>query len=212
MMQFIRSLLKGFQEDAPAGGCSLGDPAATWSRLLQGRCSIGTGTRIDAARLTVRNPHGCSLSIGADSNIEAAIVLEAQQAEVRIGSRCHLGGGTLVDAACKIEIGDDVLIAFEVLIMDHDSHALCFDRRRFDVRDWMKGTKDWTHVTRRPVRIGNKAWLGARAIVLKGVTIGEGSVIGAGSVVTCDVPAWTLVGGNPAKTIRPLTDEERESL
>jgi acetyltransferase-like isoleucine patch superfamily enzyme len=211
-MGFIRNLLKRFDEDASAGRRSVDDPAARWSRLLEGRCSIGAGTRIGAAQLTVRNPSGCRLSIGADSNIEAVIVLEAQRAEVRIGSRCHLGGGAIVDAACGIEIGDDVLIAFEVLIMDHDSHALRFDHRRHDVQNWMNATKDWTHVTRRPVHIGDKAWLGARTIVLKGVTIGEGSVTGAGSVVTRDVPAWTMVAGNPARIIRRLTEEERGNL
>jgi galactoside O-acetyltransferase len=93
--------------------------------------------------------------------------------------------------------------------MDHDSHAVQFENRRHDVRDWMRGTKDWTSVVRRPVRIDNKAWVGARTIVLKGVTIGEGAIIGAGSVVTGDVPPWTLAAGNPARIIRSLTDEER---
>jgi acetyltransferase-like isoleucine patch superfamily enzyme len=50
-----------------------------------------------------------------------------------------------------------------------------------------------------------------RAIVLKGVTIGEGAVVAAGSIVTSDVPPWTIVGGNPARVIRALTDEERMS-
>ena len=102
-----------------------------------------------------------------------------------------------------------MLIAFEVLVMDHDSHAMQFESRRHDVRDWMRGTKDWTAVVRWPVRIGNKAWIGARTIVLKGVTIGEGAIIGAGSVVTGDVPPWMLAAGNPARIIRPLTDAER---
>ncbi len=185
------------------------DRVSEWARLLPARCSIGNGTRIETARLVVREPNGCRLSIGAESNIESLIVLEKQDAEVQIGSRSHLGGGTLVDAACRIEIGDDVLIGFEVLIMDHDSHAVQFENRRHDVRDWMRGSKDWTSVVRRPVRIDNKAWVGARTIVLKGVTIGEGAIIGAGSVVTGDVPPWTLAAGNPARIIRPLTDEER---
>ena len=185
------------------------DQVSEWARLLPARCLIGNGTRIETARLVVRESNGCRLSIGAESNIEALIVLEKQEAEVQIGSRSHLGGGTLVDAACRIEIGDDVLIGFEVLIMDHDSHSMHFERRRDDVRDWMRGEKNWTSVVRQPVRIHDKAWIGARAIVLKGVTIGEGAIVGAGSVVTGDVPPWTLAAGNPARIIRPLTDEER---
>src|SRR5689334_24705238 len=76
------------------------DHAAEWSRLLPTRCSIGHGTHIETARLRVRESNGCRLSIGAESNIEALIVLEKQEAEVQIGSRSHLGGGTLIDAAC----------------------------------------------------------------------------------------------------------------
>jgi len=60
-----------------------------------------------------------------------------------------------------------------------------------------------------PVTIENKAWIGARAIILKGVTVSEGAVVAAGSVVTKDVPPWTIVGGNPATILRPLTEEER---
>ena len=205
----VRGWFRRILVSEPTNAALTPDHAAEWSRLLPTRCSIGNGTHIEAARLMVREPNGCRLSIGAESNIEALIVLEKQEAEVQIGSRSHLGGGTLIDAACRIEIGDDVLIAFETLIMDHDSHAVHFENRRHDVRDWIRGVKDWSSVVRRPVRIGNKAWLGARAIVLKGVTIGEGAIIGAGSVVTEDVPSWTLAAGNPARIIRPLTEAER---
>lgn len=209
MRQAIHGLLKRLLMDRPQNGDHPHDLALEWSRLLAGRVSIGFGTRLATARLVVRDAVGCALSIGSESNIEGAIVLERQGANVHIGSRTHIGGGTLVDAACKIEIGNDVLIAFEVLIMDHDSHSLHFCQRKRDVQDWMKGTKDWTHVKRSPVEIGDKAWLGARVIVLKGVKIGEGAVVGAGSLVTENVPAWTIVGGNPAKVIRPLSEEER---
>lgn len=115
----------------------------------------------------------------------------------------------MLDAATGIEIGDDVLIAFEVLVMDHNSHSLRIQERRNDVRDWIRGQKDWTNVQKQPVKIGDKAWVGARAIILKGVNVGEGAIIAAGSVVTKDVPSWTIVGGNPARIIRELTEEER---
>jgi galactoside O-acetyltransferase len=164
------------------------DPLVSWPRLLPGGVSIGSGTKLHLATLSAREPNGCSLSIG---------------------SRTHLGGGTLLAAASGIEIGDDVLIAFEVIIMDHNSHSLKFRERRHDVRDWLQGNKDWSTVATAPVKISNKAWVGMRAVVLKGVTIGEGAVVAAGSIVTSDVSPWTIVAGNPARVIRPLTDEER---
>lgn len=199
----IRSFLKRALVGRPL------DPVREWPRLLEGRVSIGAGTNLSGANLAVRDPTGCSLSIGAESNVEASLVFEKAAAQIRIGSRTHVGSGTLLGAAHLIEIGDDVLVAFEAFITDHNSHSLCFAERSDDVREWIAGRKGWSHVPMVPVRICNKAWIGARAVILKGVTIGEGAVVGAGSVVTKDVPPWTIVGGNPAKIIRSLTDEER---
>lgn len=59
-------------------------------------------------------------------------------------------------------------------------------------------SKDWSTVKSAPIKICDKAWIGFNAIILKGVTIGEGAVVGAGAVVTHDVPPWTIVAGNPA--------------
>ena len=185
------------------------DARVEWPRLLEGRVQIGHDTRLERAALMARDPAGCSLTIGSESCIEAVIAFERANAQIRIGSRTHVGSGTLLAAAQLIEIGDDVLVAFDVLITDHNSHSLCFAERSSDVREWIRDRKDWTHVPLVPVRISNKAWIGARAIILKGVNIGEGAVVGAGSVVTKDVPDWTIVAGNPARIIRPLTAEER---
>ena len=185
------------------------NPLIDWPKNLQGDICIGSEAKLNAASLVVRDPVGCSLHIGSQTDIEGKLVFEKRDAIIRIGSRTHIGGSTLLDAACEISIGDDVQIAFECLIMDHNSHSVCYSEREPDVLDWQKGRKDWTHVPMAPVRIGNKAWLGARVIVLKGVSIGEGAVVGAGSVVTKDVPDWTIVAGNPSKVIRVLSTEER---
>ena len=64
--------------------------------------------------------------------------------------------------------------------------------------------KDWRNVNSRPIVIKDDVWIGMNVIILKGVTIGEGAIVGAGSVVTKDVPAWTVVAGNPAKVVKHL--------
>lgn len=191
---FIRRLLYG----PPPGATQV------WSHLLNGQVRIGEGTKLSNAHLVVRDPKDCCLFIGSASNIECQIVFANRGTTISLGSGTHIGGGTVLESACGIEVGDDVLIAFGVTIMDHDSHSLNFEERKKDVRDWMREEKNWAGVNMAPVKISNKAWIGARAIVLKGVQIGEGAVIGAGSVVTRDVPAWTLVAGNPARIIRSI--------
>jgi len=72
------------------------------------------------------------------------------------------------------------------------------------VIDWAAGAKDWSQVKIAPVRIEDKAWIGFNAIILKGLTIGEGAIVAAGAVVSKDVAPYTLVGGNPAVFIRTL--------
>ncbi len=121
-----------------------------------------------------------------------------------------LGGGARLVCAEQITLGDDVLIAWGCTIVDHNSHALSWTKRQNDVLLWLEGKKDWTYVKRSAVKIENKAWIGFDAIILKGVTIGEGSIVAAGSVVISNVPSFTIVAGNPAKVVRELTDDERE--
>ena len=70
--------------------------------------------------------------------------------------------------------------------------------------EWHEGRKDWTHVAHAAVTIKDKAWIGFNVSILKGVTIGEGAVVGAGSVVTRDVAPYSVVAGNPVRLIRML--------
>jgi galactoside O-acetyltransferase len=150
---------------------------------------------------------GCRLTIGAGSLVEGMISFERPGAEVAIGARSFVNGH--LAAATRITVGDDVLMAWGVTVVDHDSHALAFSRRAKDVALWARGEKDWTHVPIAPVAIGDKAWIGLHAILLKGITIGEGAVVGAGAVVTRDVAPWTVVAGNPARVVRTLGEDER---
>jgi galactoside O-acetyltransferase len=126
---------------------------------------------------------------------------------VKVGDRCYLGASLLV-CHTGIILGDDVVISWNVTIVDHDSHALDWERRKTDVTDWAHGFKRWDFVTVRPIHIGNKVWIGFGASILKGVTVGEGAVIGAHSVVTHDVPPFTVVAGNPARIVRKLNAED----
>ncbi len=122
-----------------------------------------------------------------------------------IGKRCFVGEGTVFHVTAGITIGDDVLISWDCLLMDTDMHTLDWQGRADDVRTTRLGlVKDWTRVNCAPIVIEDKAWIGSRCIVLAGSHIGEGAVIGAGSVVRGHFLAWTVYAGNPARKVRSL--------
>jgi acetyltransferase-like isoleucine patch superfamily enzyme len=166
------------------------------------RATAGQGSRVSWHRVSAR--HG-ELRIGTGCTVQARIDYDCSTGLVTIGDRTYIGASHLV-CHTKIEIGDDVIISWDVTIVDHDSHSLDFRQRCDDVRSWRHGRKSWEGVAIKPVHIGNRAWIGFGATILKGVTIGEGAVVGAMSVVTRDVPSYCLVVGNPARFVRRLSD------
>ena len=145
------------------------------------------------------------IAVGDDCLIQAHLVAETAKSRIVIGNNVFIGGGTTIDCVDSVEIGDDVLISFECLLMDTDGHPMDLEARRGELPRWKdRGGRNWSGATTKPIKIGRGAWLGARAIVLKGVEIGEGAIIGAGSVVTRSIPPFTLAAGNPARIVRPL--------
>lgn len=155
----------------------------------------------------IRLKDNCVISIGEQSQITGLLIFDKETASITIGDRVFMSG-TLI-AAQSIELGDDVLMAWGTTIVDHNSHSISFSKRSKDVVNWRAGIKDWTHVKIAPVKISNKVWIGFNSVILKGVTIGEGAVVAAGSVVTKDVPPWTIVAGNPAGVVREIPENER---
>ena len=142
--------------------------------------------------------------IGGQSIVHARISTESVDAFVKVGDRTFIGASLIV---CRsgVTIGSDVLISWGVTISDHDGHSLYWDDRRHDVLNWARGLHTWQGVGSAPVVIEDKAWLGFGVVILKGVRIGQGAVVGAGSVVTKDVPANAVVAGNPAVIVKRLS-------
>lgn len=133
-----------------------------------------------------------TMQLGDDLVIRAprhAIELHASpRARLSIGAGSYLNQGCTLAATQLIEIGERCLVGEFVAIHDTNFHPV----------------QPGAPVKTAPVRIGNNVWIGHRAIILAGVNIGDHAVIGAGAVVTKDVPARTVVAGNPAKPIRTL--------
>ena len=162
------------------------------------------GTRSLLRYWGLRSQRTGTLSIGNDCIVRARFDFDGPDGQIQIGDRCFIGASHLV-CRDRIQIGDDVVISWGVTVVDHDSHSTEWAHRQHDVRDWMLGEKDWTHVRVAPVIISNKVWIGFGASVLRGITIGEGAVVGANSVVTKDVMPYTVVAGNPAKCIKTIS-------
>ena len=180
--------------------------------------SSSPSSNIEGLQLHVRNPEQDKiyLKVGENSLVSGIFIFETQTGIVTIGDRSFIGSSTFLSIE-KITIGNDVMISWGCTIIDNNSHSLIWTLRRNDVLDWKKGVesgglgvyKNWEVVERKPIIVKDKAWIGFNSILLKGVTIGEGAIVGAGSLVTKDVPDWTVVAGNPAKVIRIIPDYER---
>ena len=106
-----------------------------------------------------------------------------------------------------IKIGENVFIAWNVTIFDHNSHSLNYNVRRNDLPNLFNKNKTWEDVGISPTIIEEDVWVGVNAIILKGIIIGKGAIVAAGAVVTKNVPPNTLVAGNPAQVVKELKNE-----
>jgi acetyltransferase-like isoleucine patch superfamily enzyme len=137
------------------------------------------------------------ITIGADSGIYRNTFFElGPGARVRIGDFCTLVA-PIIRAESEITIGDYALIAHEVVITD------CEGVGRAARRD-AHGRLAPCNCEPKPIRIGNDVWIATRAIVLAGVTIGDGAIVGAGAVVSENVPPRAIVSGNPARVVATI--------
>jgi acetyltransferase-like isoleucine patch superfamily enzyme len=119
---------------------------------------------------------------------------EVPGAKIIIGSYVGVSGA-IICCENAVTIGDFCLLGANCAIYDTDYHSVNYLDRR---------NNNLVSVNREPVTIGSDCWIGANAVILKGVSIGPRSVIGANSVVVHDIPGDSLAAGNPAKVIKPI--------
>jgi len=175
--------------------------------LFRGRCeSVGKRFRIWRMPYVVSH---AKIYIGDDVNFFGKVDVFSgrifDEPRLVIGNRVDLGHGTIFIVNKEIAIEDDVNIASGVRIFDTDAHPRDTGERIADLPPRPEEIK--------PVRIGRYAWIGHNVFVMKGVTIGEGAVIGVNSVVVSDIPAYTVAMGNPARVVvknvaRPVTSAD----
>jgi acetyltransferase-like isoleucine patch superfamily enzyme len=150
------------------------------------------------------------IRVGTNSHVLGQLLIFAHGGEIEIGNDCYIGESTKIWSAKKIHIGNRVLISHNVNIFDSLTHPIsASERHQQFLKIVSEGHPKRVDLSEAPVFIHDDVWVGAMSIVLKGITIGEGAIVGAGSVVTKDVPPWTIVAGNPAKIIREIGTNER---
>lgn len=153
--------------------------------------SIGEGTRF--SRLYATWPHNtligrwCQLEHGVYFHFDG---IYTPDRAILLGDHCFVGSGCEFNVSLRVRIGDNCLIAAGTRFIDHD-HGLSVDCPM----------KDQPTISA-AIEVGSDVWIGANCIILKGVHIGDGAVIAAGSVVTKSVPARAIVAGVPARLIR----------
>jgi acetyltransferase-like isoleucine patch superfamily enzyme len=149
---------------------------------VMGPCRVdGLGTIVAGERCVIRSHAANQVEINAGTG-----------AQIALGDRVFVNQGTRIVASSAIQIGNGCLIGDECVIIDSDYHA---------VGD--------APVKCAPITIEDDVWLATRVIVLRGVTIGQGSVIGAGAVVTRSIPPYSFAAGAPARVIKQLAPQEQ---
>ena len=184
-----------------------------WLRLLSGRatCVLENGARLmPSARILNARGDSTRIRVGPNSLVAGELFVFSHGGDISIGEWCYVGEGARIWSSGSIRIGDRVLISHNVNIFDSLTHPLGARQRHSQFRSIMvTGHPGSLDLGELPVSVNNDAWIGANASVLRGVTIGEGAVVGAGSVVTHDIPPFTIAAGNPARVIRELNSDER---
>lgn len=153
--------------------------------LRVGLGSFGLSSRADTSVLRVRE--GGSLLCDGVVSLQRGIRIVIDSGELSIGHGTNVNGSARILVRSGVRIGAWCTLSWDCQILDNDFHTMIVDGQR--------------RPSTAPVTLGDRVWVGTNALILKGVTIGDGAVIAAGAVVTRDVPAHAVVAGSPAKVV-----------
>lgn len=152
------------------------------------------------------NEKGDPDAIQIGHNVEIMGGLQVMGAGLmQIGAHSTIRYNTEIECVSKVSIGQYVIISNNVLITDNNNHPTEPAKRLEMSKSGFYGDLwHWRHSDCKPVTIGNNVWIGRYAVILKGVNIGDGSIVGCNAVVVSDVPPYTIVAGNPARVVKQL--------
>jgi acetyltransferase-like isoleucine patch superfamily enzyme len=153
--------------------------------LRVGLGPFGLTSRHDHSVIRVRP--GARFSVRGVVSLQRGVRVVVDGGELGIGHNTNVNGMTKILVAESVQIGRDCTFSWDVQILDNDFHAITVGGR--------------TRPSKAAVVIGDRVWVGTRAVILKGVTVGDGAIVAAGAVVTRDVPPNAIVAGCPATVV-----------
>lgn len=152
----------------------------------RGNIELGNHIRLISAK--------CAYNSG---NLSGGVFLRtAGSGIIKTGDEVYLNGTTIISEE-EVILGNRIMIGANTVILDTNSHNVPYKDR----------LRRWDKIMRKPVKVEDDVWIGANCFILKGVTIGRGSVIGAGSVVNNDVKPFSIYAGNPAVFVKSIQEE-----
>lgn len=187
-------------------GIKVGNARAIDKLIKNGNLRVGKNTETPNLAIQIQNPQKGQLyiEIGDDAMVSGNITIYGPNGRVKIGNRTFIANGSILFCYDEITLEDDIMVSWGCTIIDNNSHSLKWEERKSDVLDWKKGPmfKNWDVVKKDKILISSKCWIGFNSIITKGVTLGEGTIVASGSVVTKNSEPFTIIGGNPAKFIK----------
>lgn len=152
----------------------------------KGSIQLGSNLRLISAK--------CGYNSG---NLSGGVFLRTTKSgKIRIGDEVYLNGTSIISEQ-EVTLGSRIMIGANTVIMDTNTHNVPYKDR----------LRRWDKIVTKPVKIEDDVWIGANCFILKGVTIGRGSIVGAGSVVNNDVKPLSIFAGNPAVFVKSIEEE-----
>lgn len=145
-----------------------------------------------------------NIVIGENCEIEGCLVTQ-NEGKISIGKNTTIRYNSIIGAVENVCIGDCVIISNNVTIYDNNNHPTGIkERKNMSLSGFHSELWKWKYSEHKPIIIGDNVWIGEKATILKGVSIGEGAIVASNAVVTHDVEARSIVAGNPARDVKKI--------
>lgn len=173
-------------------------------------CQLGKGVKITSRAELLHHGNNKNQIILSNFVILDGILEVYEKGFISIGDYTYIGRSRIFSTK-KVIVGSYCLVSDNVCIMDSNLHPISAAKRIKIAEQWAIGNFPdvYTDIPNSPVILEDYCWIGFGSAILKGVHIGQGAIVGSNSVVTENVPPWTIVAGNPARVIREIPENER---